>query len=111
MPLWTGIFAVVTSTCTATMPRSEYVMLGMPTSMFSVSQTTITSDLSRSLVDLEELQQVLRADLLLALDQHLDVDRQRVAGLAVGGDGPEERGDGALVVGRRRGRRAGRRGA
>ncbi len=74
-------------------------MLGMPTSMFSVSQTTITSDLIRSLVDLEELHQVLRADLLLALDEHLDVDRQRVAGLAVGGDGAEEGGDRALVVG------------
>ena len=49
----------------------------MPTSMFSVSQTTITSDLMPVAVVVEELHQVLRADLFLALDDHLDVDRQR----------------------------------
>ena len=53
----------------------------------------------RFLVLLEEAEQVVRADLLLALDQHLDVDRQRPLGLEVGGHGPELGGDGALVVG------------
>ena len=74
-------------------------MHGSPTSMFSVSQTTITSDLSRSLVLLEELSRFFEPDLLLALDEHLDVDRQLADGLAVGGDGAEVGGDRALVVG------------
>ena len=43
--------------------------------------------------------QVLRADLLLALDEHLDVDRQAALRLEEGGDGAELGGDGALVVG------------
>ena len=45
IPLWTGMAAVRTSTASWTMPRRLYVMHGRPTSMFSVSHTTITSAL------------------------------------------------------------------
>src|ERR1700722_17483999 len=71
MPLYTGISALCTSSVNATMPRSELVMHGRPAATFSVSLTTITSDLMRSLVLQEETHQVGGTDLLLGLDEHL----------------------------------------
>src|SRR5262249_41305175 len=57
------------------------------------------------MVSFEELHQVLGADFLLALDQHLDVDGERPLGLQIRRDRGEWRADGPLVVGGAGGKR------
>ena len=62
-------------------PRSEYVSPGVPTLQFPASARTITSDARSSAYSREERREVGRADLLLTLDEHLHVARERALGV------------------------------
>ena len=96
MPEWTAWPRVRTSMSARTRPRSDVVSAGSPMSQLPESAITITSARELVVVLLEQRGQRVGADLLLALDEHHDVDRQVVA---VRPDRTEVRRDAGLVVG------------
>ncbi len=79
-----------------TRPRSEVVSAGSPMSQLPESAITITSARELVVVLLQQRREGVGADLLLALDEHHDVDRQVVA---VRPDRAEVGDDPGLVVG------------
>ncbi len=96
MPEWTAWVRVRTSTSTRTRPRRLVVRAGTPMSQLPLSAITMTSARSSSRCCFSSAGQAVGADLLLALDEHHDVDRQVVA---VDAEGAEVGGDAGLVVG------------
>ena len=97
MPEWTAWVRVRTSTSTRTRPRRLVVSAGTPMSQLPESAITMTSASRRSLVLLEQLEQGVGADLLLALDEHGHADGEVVAERA---ERAEVGDDAGLVVGR-----------
>ena len=97
MPECTAWVSVRTSTSARTRPRRLVVSAGSPMSQLPESAITITSARSSSWCFVEQRREGARADLLLALDEHRDVDRQVVA---EDPDRAEVRDDAGLVVGR-----------
>ena len=79
MPEWTPWPSVRTSMSARTRPRSEVVSAGSPMSQLPESAITITSARSSSWCSFSSAGQRVGADLLLALDEEHDVDRQVVA--------------------------------
>ena len=77
MPLCTPWRSVRTSTTTLVPPRSVVVSAGTSAVQFAASANTTTSARSGSRKASQEPGQGRRADLLLALDQHGDPDRER----------------------------------
>ena len=88
--------SVRTSTSQPTRPRRLVVRAGTPMSQLPESAITITSAREQSLVLVEQRRRAVGADLLLALDEHHDADRQVVA---VRPDRGQVGGDAGLVVG------------
>ena len=128
MPLWTPWSRARTVSTTRTMPRRVVVSAGSPTAQLVESASTMASARSFSPCRSQDRREAVGADLLLALDEDRDTDRQLAtvrtqrrdvghdAGLVVG-DAPGV--DPAVPLGRlerpgcpsrRRRRAAGRRG-
>ena len=79
MPECTAWVSVRTSTSTRTRPRRLVVSAGTPMSQLPESAITMTSALSSLAVLAQQRGEGVGADLLLALDEHRDADRQVVA--------------------------------
>ena len=109
MPECSDCLSARTSTSTATRPRSAVVIDGRPVSKLPVSVRTMASAASSFLCARRNSVEVRRADLLLALDDDLDVERQRAGGLEPGVDGAGVHDHAGLVVGGAARRRGGRR--
>ena len=99
MPECSDCLSARTSTSTATRPRSAVVIDGSPVSKLPVSVSTMASACEELLVRRAGTRQVPGADLLLALDDDLHVERQRAGALQPGVDGAGVHHHAGLVVG------------